>query len=182
MSCSCCCSFCTSALTLVLSLSLCRAGMFPLAVGGGRAAHAPVTRLRPKHRALHRLSRGTGRHWATTPKQTGEATRAKAGVSNWYRGDGARPVLRSKVGSPRPGRSPSVGLLCVGLSTGLRAQTRWVIYRATRGDALGYLKGYALYWDGEGMHLGDDAPSTGPGSVPSPPNPHLNNRLHTRSS
>lgn len=31
MSWSCCCSFCTSALTLVLSLSLCRAGMFPLA-------------------------------------------------------------------------------------------------------------------------------------------------------
>lgn len=31
MSCSCCCSFCTSALTLVLSLSLCSAGMFPLA-------------------------------------------------------------------------------------------------------------------------------------------------------
>lgn len=32
MSCSCCCSFCTSALTLMLSLSLCRAGMLPLAV------------------------------------------------------------------------------------------------------------------------------------------------------
>lgn len=31
MSWSCCCSFCTSALTLVLSLSLCSAGMFPLA-------------------------------------------------------------------------------------------------------------------------------------------------------
>lgn len=32
MSWSCCCSFCTSALTLVFALSFCRAGMFPLAV------------------------------------------------------------------------------------------------------------------------------------------------------
>lgn len=31
ISCNCCCSFCTSALTLVLSLSFCKTGMFPLA-------------------------------------------------------------------------------------------------------------------------------------------------------
>lgn len=58
MSCSCCCNFCTSALTLVLSLSFCNTGIFPLA-SSSPVSSAPFP---PQHRMKGALRSTTARH------------------------------------------------------------------------------------------------------------------------